>query len=375
MMIVSNKIVSRFVDKPCLLIDEFIARANIHKMAKKARANKVNFRPHFKTHQSETIGEWFRDEGIKSITVSSVDMADYFASCGWTDITIATPVNLLQMKKINEIACVIDLNLVVDSANLAIEMIKILDARVGVYLKIDTGSGRCGLLPQMEEEIVSVTSMLSLSRNAVFKGLLIHSGHTYRANSKETIQGIYKNDMKILRGLKEHLNQYYKDEIIISVGDTPGCTLGKDLSWADEIRPGNFVFYDLFQWNIGVCEASDIACVMACPVISTYPNRGELLIYGGAVHFSKDILDFQDKSVYGLMAKSESNGVLIPDSDSPLLKLWQEHGLLRSGHEYVTENKSGDIAFVFPVHSCLTLDAVRNVKTTEGKSIKVMRKD
>ena len=70
MMIVSNKIVSRFVDKPCLLIDEFIARANIHKMAKKARANKVNFRPHFKTHQSETIGEWFRDEGIKSITVS-----------------------------------------------------------------------------------------------------------------------------------------------------------------------------------------------------------------------------------------------------------------------------------------------------------------
>jgi D-serine deaminase-like pyridoxal phosphate-dependent protein len=373
-MTAAERVISGFVEKPCLLIDEQVARSNIRKMAEKARNNGVGFRPHFKTHQSETIGEWFWDEGVRNITVSSVDMADYFAGCGWTDITIASPVNLLQMRKINQLAYDIDLNLVVDSADVASEMIKMLDDRVGVYIKIDTGAGRCGLSPLMAEEIMTVASMFAQSRDAVFRGLLTHSGHTYRAESDEKVKKIWENDRNILTELKQHLKQYCEDDIIISTGDTPGCTLVDDLSWADEIRPGNFVFYDLFQWNLGVCEASDIACVMACPVISSNPRRGELIIYGGAVHFSKDVLNSKDKTVYGLMGRAERNGSITPDSESPLLRLWQEHGLISVNQETAIEKIPGDMVFVFPVHSCLTLDAVRYVKTTEGKNIRVMGK-
>ena len=63
-------------------------------MKDKCDRNRVEMRPHFKTHQSEVIGKIFRKHGIQKITVSSVQMALYFAKNGFRDILIAFPVNL-----------------------------------------------------------------------------------------------------------------------------------------------------------------------------------------------------------------------------------------------------------------------------------------
>jgi D-serine deaminase-like pyridoxal phosphate-dependent protein len=70
------------ITKPTLIIDEAQVKANIQKMVKKCILNNIRFRPHFKTHQSIRIGKWFRKEGVRKITVSSVDMARYFAEDG-----------------------------------------------------------------------------------------------------------------------------------------------------------------------------------------------------------------------------------------------------------------------------------------------------
>jgi D-serine deaminase-like pyridoxal phosphate-dependent protein len=78
------------IEKPTLLLDESRCRRNIRKMAEKARLSGVLFRPHFKTHQSVEIGNWFRGEGVNFISVSSVMMAKHFARAGWNNITIYT---------------------------------------------------------------------------------------------------------------------------------------------------------------------------------------------------------------------------------------------------------------------------------------------
>lgn len=91
------------IKHPTLLLDEQRCRANIRLMAEKARRNNVRFRPHFKSHQSAIIGEWFREEGVRAITVSSVGMASYFAEAGWDDITVAFPVNLREMDEIDRV--------------------------------------------------------------------------------------------------------------------------------------------------------------------------------------------------------------------------------------------------------------------------------
>ncbi|MCD6346711.1 MAG: alanine racemase, partial [Bacteroidales bacterium] len=97
------------ISVPTLLIDEEKVKRNINRMLAKARDHACTLRPHFKTHQSVEIGEWFRDKGVEKITVSSFDMALKFASAGWNDITVAFPVNILEISKINIIASTIDL--------------------------------------------------------------------------------------------------------------------------------------------------------------------------------------------------------------------------------------------------------------------------
>ena len=57
--------------RPTLILDKEVCLRNIERMAEKAKAKNLLFRPHFKTHQSATVGEWFRDAGITAITVSS----------------------------------------------------------------------------------------------------------------------------------------------------------------------------------------------------------------------------------------------------------------------------------------------------------------
>jgi len=63
------------IKKPCLLIDKAKAIKNIRLMKIKAEQNQVIFRPHFKTHQSSVVGDWYKQEGISAITVSSVSIS------------------------------------------------------------------------------------------------------------------------------------------------------------------------------------------------------------------------------------------------------------------------------------------------------------
>ncbi len=103
------------IHQPTLILNEERARRNIHGMAAKAAANQVRLRPHFKTHQSALIGEWFRDEGIDAITVSSLSMARYFAEHGWENITVAFPFNLREIEELWDLGERCHLELLVDS--------------------------------------------------------------------------------------------------------------------------------------------------------------------------------------------------------------------------------------------------------------------
>jgi D-serine deaminase-like pyridoxal phosphate-dependent protein len=84
-------------------------------MAERAGRLGVRFWPHFKTHQSYHVGRIFREFGVEAITVSSVDMASYFAADGWKDILIAFPLSILEIGEIGRLAFRCSLGLLVES--------------------------------------------------------------------------------------------------------------------------------------------------------------------------------------------------------------------------------------------------------------------
>jgi D-serine deaminase-like pyridoxal phosphate-dependent protein len=357
----------RFIDKPTLLIDADRARANIRRMAARARAGGARFRPHFKTHQSATVGEWFREEGVEAITVSSVDMAAFFAAHGWQDITIAFPVNVRQLAAIDELAGRIRLGLLVESLEVVRLLERKLTAPAGVWIKIDTGYGRTGIPADRGGEVLELARAVAASRRLALRGLLTHAGHSYHAASPAAIRAVYADTAARLKKLRRDLAASgLPGSLELSVGDTPSCSLVEDFSGVDEIRPGNFVYYDLTQLALGACTQQELAAAVACPVVAVHPERGTLVLYGGAVHFSKESLLLPDgRNIFGQAAAAGAGGKpwggLIPEAY--LASLSQEHGILQATPELLRSTRVGDLLFVLPVHSCLAADLLRPLRT------------
>jgi len=346
------------ITNPTLILDAEKCRSNIDMMARKAKLHNLVFRPHFKTHQSLEIGRLFRDAGVDKITVSSLEMAEYF-STEWNDITVAFPVNILEISTINRIAEKICLNLLVESSETLRYLQQHVCFELGIFIKIDVGYHRTGLSPDAIPEMDQILRIIDESSHLSFKGFLTHAGHTYSCRSREAILDIHQKTREILLGLKSHYLNRYPD-LILSIGDTPSCSIADDFSGIDEIRPGNFVFYDLMQLQIGSCSPDQIAVAMACPVVAVHPDRNELVIYGGSVHFSKERLeDEQDGTIYGRVAAFENGKWGEPIPGMHVKGLSQEHGIVSVPEIMKANFKPGDILYVLPVHSCLTRHASR----------------
>lgn len=355
--------------RPTLLLNKKRVLQNIERMAAKARRSRVRFRPHFKTHQSAEIGNWFRDFGAQSITVSSLDMAIYFATHGWKDITVAFPANIREIKKINQLAKQIQLNLLVESKETVQYLTQNLKSAVNIWIKIDTGYRRTGIQWDKFEEISQLAMQIEKASLLRFCGILTHSGHSYAATSVQEIKEIYNDTILKIKKVKEHLISKGIEQVEISIGDTPCCSIVEDFSEVDEIRPGNFVFYDLMQLAIGSCSEDDIAVALACPVVAKHEDRNQIVIYGGAVHLSKDSIVENEKRIYGKIA------LPIPPGWGPILpgcyisSLSQEHGIVKATDYHFGKIKIGDLLMVLPVHSCLMVDLMREYQTIGGESI------
>lgn len=357
------------IKHPTLIVNKEICLQNIERMAQKAAANNLRLRPHFKTHQSAQIGEWFKEFNIDAITVSSVSMAIYFAENGWKNITIAFPVNIREIDLIHKLSKKIELNVLVENGEGAEALVKTMNSPIGVYLKIDTGYNRTGINSSKTRAIDEILSVLSENKSLQFKGFLTHTGHTYDSHSFAEINFRFHDALIKLNSLKDYYSKFYPG-IEISFGDTPSCSVCSDFSGADEIRPGNFIFYDLMMYNLGVCKIEDIAVRLVCPVVARHFERNEIVIYGGAVHLSKDYLvNLKGKKVFGRILIQINGETVLLNEDNYVSKISQEHGILKITTDNFQHIAIGSLVEILPVHSCLTANLARNYFTTEGEKI------
>ncbi len=350
------------ITAPTLVINQYQCRSNIREMLQKTVKSNSRLRPHFKTHQSEVVGKWFREEGVQAITVSSVSMAWQFAMDGWKDIMIAFPVNLREIDEINHLASRVKLGITLSSPGVAPLLEAVIKKPVDLYLKIDVGSHRTGFDPTHTDRIREALDGVKPNTNIRFKGFIAHAGHSYQAKDVPGIKKIFREGIQILKVLEAIFTPDYPD-LIVSWGDTPTCSIADHFSGIHEIRAGNFVYYDLMQWQQGACHLEDIAMTMAAPVVALHPERNEVVIYGGAVHLSKEsMLCPEGKPHYGMMVFYHPDGSWIfPDQQAWVRRVSQEHGIVQVTEEQMEKIKAGDLLGIVPVHACLTADLVREL--------------
>ena len=353
---------------PTVLLDKKKCFANIERMVKKANKYNLALRPHFKTHQSAEIGKWFMDLGVEEITVSSIEMAVYFAKNGWKKIIIAFPVNIRAMHQLNELATQCQLTVLVTNARSMAALIEGIKTPLSFFIEIDTGYGRTGIKPEDLSQISEFINQSKSNNKLKFRGFYVHNGHTYKANSQEEINEIHIGSIRKLKKLKETFQESFPT-IEVQMGDTPSCSTMEHFEYIDAIGPGNFVFYDLVQTGIGSCEVTDIAVAIACPVVDKYPDNCEIIIHGGGVHFSKDKLEEESRAIYGKVVKMDELTWSEPISNVYVSALSQEHGTIKADREFFNAISIGDVVYVLPVHACLATNLHTHYLTLEGEKI------
>jgi D-serine deaminase-like pyridoxal phosphate-dependent protein len=176
--------------------------------------------------------------------------------------------------------------------------------------------------------------------------------------------------MSRLRSARELVSDLTAGECAVSIGDTPAASMVDELPGVDEIRPGNFVFYDLTQVAIGSCSMEDIAVAVACPVIGVYPERQRVLLYGGAVHMSLEFLEERGARTYGRVCPDWPGEAA---TSAPIVSLSQEHGVVAVPPDGTAAFRLGQLVSVLPVHSCLTCDLYPAYLTLEGERFETIR--
>lgn len=356
------------ITRPTLLLDEQRCRANIARMCARATAAHVALRPHLKTAQSRVVAAWLREHGVRAITVSSLGMARYFAEDGWEDITLAFPFNPREIDAVNAFPESVRLQVLVEHEDVVHCLATHLRRPIDLWIKIDTGLGRTGIEWNDDDAIAACVRAARAARNPRLRGLLTHAGMTYAASSPDEIIRMFSQSLKrIVGAAAKHSDD---ERLLVSVGDTPGCTLAESFLGADELRPGNFVFHDCMQRDLGVCAAEHIAVALAAPIVALHPRRGEVVVHGGAIHLSKDALTRGDGApMYGLVCLPEAQGWSAPVEDAYVRGISQEHGILRLPEQVLRSLHPGDPLLILPVHSCLTAQAMRGYRTLDGTSV------
>lgn len=331
---------------PAFLVDRTIVEQNCIRMREKARASSVVFRPHVKTHKTVEIARMQHGGSAGPITVSTLAEGEFFAGAGFRDITYAVPIAPEKIDRAAALARRIErLNLLLDSE----QTLRALEKHGGpfdVFLKVDCGYHRAGVDPG-DARSVALAAEMARSNAVRFRGLLTHAGHSYHARNVEEIRAVAAEETGCLTRFRTQLTTMGIGGLLRSAGSTPTLSVVDTFRDVDEVRPGNYVFYDAFQSTIGSCARSDCAVSVLATVIGSYPDRGEAIIDAGALALSKDLgPDHVDPQFgYGLVCDADLHPI-----DARLVALSQEHGKLRAAKPPAI----GQLLRIIPNHSCLT---------------------
>lgn len=354
------------LNRPRAVVMEQQCRKNIVSQKLKADRMGAQFRPHFKTHQSVEIGRWFRQEGITGITVSTPQMAEYFINDGWDDITIGFPFYSGQIEDLKRLSAHVKFRLFVHTSEDVKLIAREIKDPISILIETDAGYGRSGISAGNISRIQSVIDEVQKSDHVSFHGFYIHDGDTYNVQGKDNVADVMDRNLRAL----DRLNSKYP-EAAICLGDTPSCSLLTDLNDVDELSPGNLIFYDLMQINIGSCGFNDIGLLVEAPVAQQKPETDQCIIHGGAVHFSKDRINYNAKVTFGQPVTVSKQGSIEKIEGTSLVALSQEHGTISglSALQKASDTKTLESVWICPVHSCLTANLFSEYQTINGKII------
>ncbi|MEM1178343.1 MAG: alanine racemase [Acidobacteriota bacterium] len=354
---------------PSLVLDLDILERNLRKMAARVTGAGLALRPHFKTHKCLEVAAMQRDLGATGFTASTLYEMRVLQSAGFLDVTWAFPVILNRVREVSERARDSpEARFVVDSLDavttLETEVVPAVGRPVHVWLKVDSGYHRAGVDPKSPLAL-EIARHLGASPKLHFNGILSHAGHGYDRPGRPGLRKVHAEDRETMLAFAATLRRGGVDVPAISIGSTPTLSVADepgDLEGLDEARPGNYVFYDFTQVQLGACTVADCALTVIASVVSCRESAEHCVIDAGALTLSKDTgPSWQDPPTFGEIFCDYAGSQLNPDIR--VISLSQEHGKVNAPLPLGTRLR------ILPNHSCLVVPHFRHYVLARGDRV------
>ena len=157
------------------------------------------------------------------------------------------------------------------------------DWKFSVFLQVDSGGHRCGV-DYNDSKTVEFALNIMRSEATVLTGIYTHAGHSYKQENTDKLQQVVLTEQESVEQFSEAiLDKLSSDEresfingIIISIGSTPSLsfkgdnTVSSHTMKVNEYHPGNYVFFDQMQAEIGSCNISNCCAYVVSTVVSCH---------------------------------------------------------------------------------------------------------
>jgi D-serine deaminase-like pyridoxal phosphate-dependent protein len=357
---------------PGLVLDIAKVKRNAERMSRRIKQFGADLRPHVKTHKCIEVARIQTAGHSGAVTVSTLAEARAFAANGFTKITYAVPIEPGKFAEAIEISRDCELSLITDDSHVPGQLndaAKQANVRLNLFLKVDCGYHRCGVEPTTPEA-TEIPRRITNASHLRFAGILTHAGHSYSCQTKPELLALARHERDVMADFGEVLRKEVGQVPIVSIGSTPTITSIDHLDGIDEVRPGNYIFFDAFQATLGSCSFDDCALTVLASVVNRARGEGDrrkVIIDAGAIALSKD------RGPVGLNPDCGYGKVLDlagKDLNLTVREMSQEHGVMIAKDENTFDRlRVGSRVRVLANHSCLTAAQHSHYNVLEGESI------
>jgi D-threonine aldolase len=323
------------IDSPALVIYKYWVEQNINNAIIMV-GDVAKLRPHVKTHKSPDVTRLMLEAGITKFKCATIAEAEMLGQCGAPDVLLAyQPTGpkierlllLIDQYPATRFSCLVDS---VDTAQALAAEAESSGLTVDVFLDVNVGMNRTGVLPKNAEQVLDTCRSL--------KGINLVGVHGYDGHI---------NDTDLARRM-QRANEAYgalaairtangNKDLRIVIGGSPTFPFHaarKDV----ECSPGTFVYWDWSYSTLFPGQPFFPAALVITRVVSVLNERRFCLDLG---HKSIAAENRLDRRVHFLNAKD-----LTPVAQS------EEHLVMESAalHPY----KVGDVLYGMPYHICPT---------------------
>jgi len=350
---------------PFLVVDERRLSLNLDRMQARARTQAVALRPHTKTHKSVALAREQAERGATGITVAKPSEAEVFVRAGFGDVTIAyTLASESHFAKVAELIPQAKIRFCVDSvpgARRASAFFSACGMEAEVLLEVDSGQHRCGVLPA---DALAVAREVASLPGLHLVGALTHEGHSYHGpregeSREEALRRAMTDGREALLSVATTLGEAgwaHPATFILSQGSTPSMRVFENRTERGfritEVRPGNYVFHDLSQVQLGTCTLEDCALTVLTTVVGVYKGQGgtaRVVLDAGKKTLSSDLCPGHPG--YGLALYNPRT--MRPLPHTVVSRLSEEHAVLDvRGHATLAV---GDRLRLVPNHACVVM--------------------